>query len=622
MTFYRIGTYNFIVVLAIFCVFGVSAGSATSQIDVTAPDGISSLGRTVTALPNGNIVVTASLDDKSQETNRAVLLYNGKTGALISVLTGRYAGGNILILPSGNFLVQSYYPNEGGDAEIGAVTWCSQTSGCSGPISAANSLVGSTPGDQIGRFEITVLPNGNYIVASPYWDNGAAANAGAVTWCSGTQGCAGAISAENSLVGTQSGDHVGWIVRVLASGHYAVASSSWTNGTAAGAGAVTWGNGWEGIRGEISAANSLVGTQTNDHVGYPNVVALSNGHYVISSRPWNNGTGAVTWCNGFSGSTGTISAANSLVGNRAGDYVGTVTALTNGNYVVSSEEWYNGAAQWAGAVTWGNGQGGTIGPVTAANSLVGTHSFDHVGKIYPLPNGNYVVASPGWDDGTTANVGAITWGNGAGGTVGEVSPANSLIGTKTGDLTNVQVITLANSNYVITSKVWNFGAMSEAVTWGSGQGGTVGRFTSRNSLLGRADADKIGHITPLPNGNYVVKSYYWNNATNSYAGKVTLVNGFTNTEGFISDAGSLLVNDIIDSYVAPLADSSYVVISPRWDNKGVDHAGAVTWCSASGTTVGQVSAANSLVGTQDHDLVGNRGIYLLSNGNYVVVSGY
>ena len=43
---------------------------------------------------------------------------------------------------------------------------------------------GTTAGDQIGYIPnytaITALPNGNYLVASPSWDNGGIADAGAV----------------------------------------------------------------------------------------------------------------------------------------------------------------------------------------------------------------------------------------------------------------------------------------------------------------------------------------------------------------------------------------------------------------------------------------------------------
>ena len=50
--------------------------------------------------------------------------------------------------------------------------------------------------------------------------------------------------------------------------------------------------------------------------------------------------------------------ANDGVG---GEFNG-VTALTNGNYVVSSPGWTNGAAASAGAVTWGSGTAGVTVP--------------------------------------------------------------------------------------------------------------------------------------------------------------------------------------------------------------------------------------------------------------------
>ena len=56
-----------------------------------------------------------------------------------------------------------------------------------------------------------------------------------------------------------------------------------------------------------------------------------------------------------------------------------VTALSNGNYVVSSPDWTNGAAADAGAVTWGSGTAGVSGPVSATNSLVGSTADDSVG---------------------------------------------------------------------------------------------------------------------------------------------------------------------------------------------------------------------------------------------------
>jgi hypothetical protein len=218
-----------------------------------------------------------------------------------------------------------------------------------------------------------MLSNGNYVVRSPHWHNGAIANAGAVTWGSGTSGIVGAVSTANSLVGSTASDQVGSDgVTALSNGNYLVRSPLWDNAAFVNAGAVTWGNGLSGVSGAVSAANSLVGTKASDQVG-SGVTALSNGNYVVSSPVWDNAAGAVTWGNGLSGVAGAVSAANSLVGSKASDYVGSgdITALSNGNYVVISPLWDNGASVDAGAVSWGFGAGVTVGPLSASNSVRG-----------------------------------------------------------------------------------------------------------------------------------------------------------------------------------------------------------------------------------------------------------
>ena len=137
---------------------------------------------------------------------------------------------------------------------------------------------------------------------------------------------------------------------------------------------------------------------------------------------------------------GPVTAANSLVGTTANDFVGSfgVTALEGGNYVVRSPGWDNGAANDAGAVTFGSGTTGVAGPVSATNSLVGTTADDVVGSfgVTPLEGGNYVVRSPDWDNGAATNAGAVTFGSGTSGIVGPVSAANSLIESGTRVTTN------------------------------------------------------------------------------------------------------------------------------------------------------------------------------------------
>jgi len=316
-------------------------------------------------------------------------------------------------------------------------------------VTSANSLVGSTTNDHVGNNSVLALHNGNYVVASGTWDNAGAVDAGAATWGSGTGGVTGPVTQANSLVGTQSGDSVGaWGHTELTNGNYVVASASWANGSATHAGAATWINGASGLPvGPVTPQNSLVGTHTDDFVGSDSfsgaVTALTNGNYVVSSYNWTNDTqlraGAVTWGNGSGGTVGPVTTSNSLVGSRLDDHVGYhgASSLTNGNYVVGSPLWNNGAIIDAGAATWGSGVGGTVGPVTAQNSLVGSTLHDEVGDhIFKRPNGGYVSFDSDWDTDGILDAGAVTYasGNVTGGLVGPISAAHAIIGTQSNDL--------------------------------------------------------------------------------------------------------------------------------------------------------------------------------------------
>ena len=430
------------------------------QFSLVNPGKNGSFGAHVLTLSMGNIAVS---DPTVNNNAGAVYLFNGKTGALVNALVGTIGGSKgdrvgtgpaadgLTALPDGNFVVDSFFWNGG----RGAVTWVNGTTGLSGPVSSLNSLVGTLPGattagDAVGLGDIYVLTNGNYVVSSPGWNG----SRGAVTFGSGSAGVVGAVSAGNSLVGSSPGDRIGSVpqgsfdnIVNLTNGNFVVPSPTW-NGNR---GAVTWANGTTGITGTISAANSLIGMHPGDFVGLAvgdfgnqvGITALSNGNYVVSSNQWNAGAGAATWGNGTTGVNGTISATNSLIGDNnahpSGDHVGAgVTALTNGDYVVASPAWNSNE----GAATWGDGASGVVGLVSSGNSLVGgAQGFlqgtgDMVGQmVTALTNGNYVVASPNWSNPAgSSTVGAVTWASGASGLSGVVSTSNSLVGSASGDL--------------------------------------------------------------------------------------------------------------------------------------------------------------------------------------------
>src|SRR6516162_2834637 len=239
--------------------------------------------------------------------------------------------------------------------------------------------------DTVGTF-LTTLSNGNYVVSSINWHG----NRGAATWGDGTTGVSGVVSEANSLVGSNPGDLVGSNAELLSNGSFVVGSRFW-NGNR---GAATWGSGTSGVQGVVSEANSLVGSNPDDQVGY-DVSSTSNGNYLVFSPHWNDDRGAVTWISDPTGFRGTADADNSLVGSSPGDRVGGgnpsnyfTILLNNGNYVVISPNW-NGNR---GAVTWGDGSTGVRGVVSEANSLVGSDPGDLVGSNNPavLSNGNYL----------------------------------------------------------------------------------------------------------------------------------------------------------------------------------------------------------------------------------------
>ncbi|HRF94235.1 MAG TPA: hypothetical protein PLZ51_03530, partial [Aggregatilineales bacterium] len=277
------------------------------------------------------------------------------TNSLVGSAVADFVGNaGITILTNGNYVVRSSNWANGGATRAGAVTWVNGStcipaneSTRGAVVSATNSLVGTTTNDLIGNTSVTALTNGNYVVGSQSWNNGAITTAGAVTWADGTTGITGPVTTLNSLHGTTITDGVGTFIIALTNGNYVVRSFNWNNGGALDAGAVTWGDGTTGITGPVTSGNSLVGSTTNDRVGGSSVTALTNGNYVVASLNWSNGaitnTGAVTWADGTTGITGPVTTANSLHGSTINDNVGFgVVALTNGNYVVRSSNWDDG----------------------------------------------------------------------------------------------------------------------------------------------------------------------------------------------------------------------------------------------------------------------------------------
>ncbi|OFW87456.1 MAG: hypothetical protein A3B66_04460 [Alphaproteobacteria bacterium RIFCSPHIGHO2_02_FULL_46_13] len=603
----------------------------------------------VLTLSNGNVVVADAYDNLMATNGGAVYLYNGSTGALISTLYGATANSYVGIdgfreLSNNNFVVLSYSWDNGAIASAGAVTQMNGVTGLSGAVSSSNSLVGSAANNMVGYGGIVTLNNGNYLVISNLWDNGATADVGAITWVNGATGMTGTVSAANSLVGSTANDQIGTdglMARIteLSNGGYVIRSELWNNGAVNDAGAVTYiKDPTIAITGTISSSNSLVGVKSADINGTA-IIELTNGNFLLGNYNWDNGAtvnvGAVTWVDKNVGISGVISSANSLIGSTANDSVGIfgLTALSNGNYVVTSRDWNNGATADVGAVTWGNGTTGITGVVSAANSIVGTAVSDRIGLngVTALDNGYYIILSSLWNNGATADVGAATWVNGASSVTGNITAANSLIGAKTNDFQYATINKLQNGNAVLTTPRWDNGAIVDAgaVTWIDKNVGRTGVISSTTSLVGSHTNDQIGQdyaigLFSLTNSNYIISSPSWDNGAVADVGAVTWINGTTGLTGVISSGNSLIGStsgDSIGNYIIELTNGNYVTSSPIWDNGAANDAGAVTWGNGVTGVTGVVSSSNSLVGSTSGDSVGTPyGIMALTNGNYLVLT--
>lgn len=605
-----------------------TVSTANSLVGSHANDGV---GNQVVVLTNGNYVIGSRLWDNGTVDAAGAVTWCHKTAgcpagvitstnSLVGERAGDIVGSRVTALTNGNYIIASPGWDNGTLTEAGAVTWADGTTGITGFVSDANSLVGLKSGDFIGGGGVGTLPNGNYLVNSPVWDNGTVNAAGAVTYCNGTTGLTGPVTPSNSLVGTKENDVVGDTgVAVLTNGNYVVGSPFWNNGGIQNAGAATWGNGTTGITGPVTEANSIVGSATGDQVGYTGGIwALPNGNYVILSDLWGNSTGAVTWGNGSTGTAGVVSSSNSLIGTAQGDpgWNG-LTFLTNGNYVVRSPFWDNAGLIDAGAATLCSGSGGCSGLISPSNSLVGTAAFDLVSQygVIPLPNGNYVVSSPHWNNAGVVDAGAVTWGNGTTGVTGQITPANSLVGSTAGDTIGLSagvqvdqptIIALTNGNYVVASSKWDGISMVDAgaVTWGNGGSGITGTITAQNSLTGSAASQFVGGggVTALTNGNYVVSSPGWDTTGANNAGAVTWADGSTGITGTISAGNSLVgsaANDQVgyaDDPVFPLANGNYILRSRFWDNGALNSAGALSRGNGTLGTKGAINPGNSVLG--------------------------
>jgi len=572
-----------------------------------------------------------------------------------------------------------------------------------GSVSASNSILGSTADDRIGTYGVSLLgDSGIAFIRSYYWNDTGAADAGAVTLIDLSAGtflgtsttAVGAVSASNSIIGSTVNDNIGkGGVNLLGdSGVAYIRSQEWDTTGATNAGAVTLidlsagtflGTGTPAV-GAVSASNSITGSTTYDYVGNDGVAVLGDsGIAYIRSYSWNDtgaaDTGAVTLIDLSEGTflgtattaVGAVSASNSIVGSTAYDRIGYggINLLgDSGIAYIRSQEWDAAGATNAGAVTLIDLAAGTflgtattaVGAVSASNSITGSTANDNVGNDGVAVLGDSGVAyirSRYWNNTGAADAGAVTLIDLSAGTflgtattaVGAVSASNSITSSTTGDYVGIGGVSLLGDSGVayIRSDVWNNSSAADAgaVTLIDLATGTflgtglaaVGSVSASNSITGSTTYDYVGNygVAVLgDSGVAYIRSRNWDNTGAADAGAVTLIDlaagtflgTGTTAVGAVSASnsitGSTNYDYVGDGGVNLLGDSGVAYIhSQNWDNTGATNAGAVTLIDLSAgtflgtatTAVGAVSATNSITGSTTYDYVGNNGVAVLGD---------
>ncbi len=629
--------------LAISAILSASpaAHCAFEVVELQGPPGSVAFGSRVTVLANGNFLVV-DRQAVAGDLRGAVHLYT-PNGVLISTLRGSSfpgssIGDSVVPLPDGRALVASLdWASERGF--VGALTIMDGRTGIEGTISAANSLVGSTNGDRVGVGGSLLLDDGTLVFTVPGWDRGAIRDAGALVVLRPGGVLAGEISAANAIVGSSTGDGDEMRFPVsLGDGYFAFSFPNWDATPATNVGAVRIVAPGETAVGELSFQNALIGLNLNDRIGY-RLYALANGNAVVASPEWDSifhvDAGAVTWLDRDDPLVGPVSIGNSQYGSLTRQQLGLggVVPLRNGNYVLRDPDWPPrapvGFPPPLGAVAWRDGSRAVAGPFAVSGALVGVEPGDRIGSagVFPLDNGNYVVASPFFKRDGVANSGAATWADGAAGLAGTVSKVNSLYGAGTGgDLVGVGVVALQNGAYFVQSSAWGGnggpGALG-AVTWGNGRSPLVGAVSASNSLIGPHPDASFGDVAVrLDDDSVVVGSARIQVGTAVAAGLLRRIPGNVPSTGVVPVAGSVVGSapNTWLSAVEPLPGGDWLVRDSSWGAQSQNSTGAIRWCSAGALCDGPITEANALVGDRPGDNFGAEASLRLPGGDFAFVN--
>jgi hypothetical protein len=153
------------------------------------------------------------------------------------------------------------------------------------PALAHGQDIAGPPGSGAFGTQVLTLPNGNFVVTDPAWDNGTTADVGAVYVYHGPS-----RTLLKTITGQSASDQVGsgGVVQLHNGNHFLIISPEWNNpvGPIAVMGAITWVDGGTGASFTVNATNSLIGLLERERLGTIPVTQLSNGNYLAVGPIW------------------------------------------------------------------------------------------------------------------------------------------------------------------------------------------------------------------------------------------------------------------------------------------------------------------------------------------------
>jgi len=505
-----------------------------------------SFGHKVHILENGNIVVSDPFDSSVETQNGAVHLFDPRSKTLLGSVYGVHS-----------------------EARIGLTR---------------------------GRTSITALANSNYIVSSSFDDQNGVAGSGSIRLIDGATG----LQIGTSLSGDNIDDDFGSAaVTALDNSNYVITVSRDDVGGVTNAGSIRLINGATGVQ----IGDALVGEAANDLTHFYTVIQQGNNYIVATPKSDVNGMANTGMVRLMDGETG-MQIGNTFAGDNATDYIGEVVrVLPNSNYVVASPLDMVDGINARGSVQLFNGSNA----VPIGTALSGTTENDKIGAfVTALDNHNFVVISPRVHVSNNVLAGAVQLMDGA---TGEVVGSPIIGEFATDQVGSGGVVSLNNDNYVIISP--RKSTVIDNVLYGDV--GSVSLIDSSTGTVigvvsGQSQNDQFGNggVSPLSNGNYVIRSENETINGNHDAGSIRLIDGDTGIQLGTAQIGDKADDRFGSRNIIPLLNGNYVVTD-------VKDEGAVRLID--GTTGEQIGT--DIQGVADPRW-GNV-ITALTNSNYVVI---